>query len=197
MQCFILPKFLFICSSLAFHIPFTWPMIFCESPWITTNLAPNALAKSKLLIRVSYSALLLVVWNYRRMTYSRQSLLGNCKITLTPLAFWVDEPSTWTILCPRVFSLLTMNWSELRNEIRKYLAFYSFSWSILHIKLIKFNCPLDQSSNCFELVHGLLKWVVCQEVDDMSLEVGSEFPYYCYDRKSQLLHWCISSFSSF
>ena len=96
MQCLTLLKYLFIHSSLASHVPFTWPMISCEFPWMTTNLTPNALAKSKPLMRALYSVSLFVVWNCRWTVYSKWSPLGNCKITRTPLACWVDDP----FFCP-------------------------------------------------------------------------------------------------
>lgn len=141
MQCLTLLKYLCIRYSLASHIPFTWLMINCEFPWTTIDSASNDLDKSKPLMRASYLALLFVIWNCRRTTYSKLSPSGDCKITPTPLACWVDDP----FFCPLVFILLVMNWSKLCNEIRKCLGFYCFSWSIPYIKLTEFNCPLDQS----------------------------------------------------
>ena len=69
---------------------------------------------------------------------------------------------------------------SLCNDVCKFLGFYCFSWSIPHIKLTEFNYPLHQSSSCFKLVLVLLKWVICQDVNDMSLEVRSELPCCCY-----------------
>ena len=54
-------RYFFIRSSLASHVPFTWPMTNWESPKTRTDPASTDLASSNPLIRASYSASLLVV----------------------------------------------------------------------------------------------------------------------------------------
>ena len=44
-------------------------------------------------------------------------------------------------------------------------------WLVSDVKLTQFNCPLDQSSYGFQLVHGFLKRVVCHNIDYMCLEI--------------------------
>ena len=99
MHCLTLFKYFFIHSSLVSHVPFTWPITNCESPWTRTESAPSDFANSKPWGRASCSASLLVVWNCRQNTYSRWSPSSECKTIPIPLAYCVDEPSTWTTYC--------------------------------------------------------------------------------------------------
>ena len=121
----------FIHSSLASHMPFTWTMISYESPWMTSDSTPNALARSKPLIRASYSVLLLVVKNYRRMAYSRRSPSSDCNTTPIPLACWVDEPSTQTTHSFAPKSLFCWWWAGVNSEMKSIRA-WAFIASLGH-----------------------------------------------------------------
>ena len=104
IHCLTLFKYFFICSSLASHGSFIWPITNCESYWTRTEFAPSDLAYSKPWSRASYSSSLLVAWNCRRTTYSRWSASSNCKTIIIPHACCVDEPSTWMTYCFALWS---------------------------------------------------------------------------------------------
>ena len=93
MHWLTLLKYFFIHSSLASHVPFTWPITNCESPWTRTKSASSDLANSKPWSKASYLASLLVVWNYRRTAYSWWSPSSDCNIIPIPPACCVDKPS--------------------------------------------------------------------------------------------------------
>ena len=65
------------------------------------------------------------------------------------------------------------SWCELRNKVCYGLNLYNMSWLVSNVKLAKFDRPLDQTSYGFELVHGILKRVICHNIDYMGLEVVS------------------------
>ena len=49
-------------------------------------------------------------------------------------------------------------------------------WLVSDVKLTEFDCPLDQLSCGYQLVHGFLEWVVCHNIDYMGLEVVPQLP---------------------
>ena len=73
------------------------PITTYKSQCMTTDMAPAALAKSRPERTTSYSALLLVVENWRWTAHSTVSLSSDCSRTLTSLAHWLDEPSIYII----------------------------------------------------------------------------------------------------
>ena len=64
---------------------------------MTIDKAPATLAKLRLVRSASYSALLLVVGNWRQTVHSIKSLSSYYRRTLTPSVRWLDEPSVCII----------------------------------------------------------------------------------------------------
>ena len=96
------------------------------------------------------SALLLVVWNCRQMTYSRRSPSSDCSTIPTPPACCVDEPFTWTTHC-------FIPWSPLCcSQVGVNLVMKS-------AKAWAFIASLGQchTSSGFQLIHNLFEWVIC------------------------------------
>ena len=91
------------------------------------------------------------------------------------LKAYMDNP----LFCPFSSILLVMGWSEFYDKVCKCLGFYCLSRVVSYIKRTEFYCPLDQSSSCFQLIRSLLKWMIYQDVDDMSLEIRPELSC-CY-----------------
>ena len=79
-------------------------------------------------------------------------------------------------------------WCEFRNKVYQGLSLYSMPWLVLDVKLTEFDCPLDQSSCGFQLVHGFLERVVCHNIDYMGLEVVSQLPR-SHDKGESLLFY--------
>ena len=129
MHCLTFPKYFFICSSLASHVPFTWPITNWESPWTRTESAPSDFTSYKPWSRTLYSASLLVVWNYRQTAYSKWSPSGECRTRPIPPACCMDEPSTWKTHCFTPCTSLCCSLEGV-NSAMKYARTWAFIVSL-------------------------------------------------------------------
>ena len=88
-------------AAFAFLLPRSlhWlaPTISWESLWTSSSVAPSLLANLSSVSMASYSVSLLVVAYCRRMACLMTSPSGDFKITPTPPAFFVDNPSVWIV----------------------------------------------------------------------------------------------------
>ena len=137
------------------------------------GITPSDLANSKPWRKASNSTSLLVIWNYRRIAYSRRSPSSDCKITSNPPTYWVDEPSIWTIHCFAPFPPFCWSWVGVNTVIKSTSAWAfitSLGWYLMLNSLSSsaywIRCPA--TSNLFIaflrewFVRMLIIWAWCE-----------------------------------
>ena len=89
---------------------------------MTIDSTPKDLANSSLLRWASYSTSLLVVWYYRRVVYFNLSPSEDFNTTPVPLAYSVDDPSTWMIHALVLFSSSKSTWLGVNSAMKSTRA---------------------------------------------------------------------------
>ena len=163
MHCLTLPKYFFIHSSLASHVPFTWPITNYESPWTRTEFTPSDLANSKPWIRFHIRLHYWLSGTIDEWRTSDDPLLVIVKLSQFLIhAVWTNHLyGQSTALPPDLYSVDCWQRSKFSNEVCEDLSFNFFCWSIFHIKFTKFHCPLDQSFGGLQFIHSFFQQVIC------------------------------------
>ena len=127
-------RYFFIISPLHSESPFTWFVTTWESQWITTLMAPTAIARSSPLTSASYSASLLVIGKLRRTVHLISSLSREWSTIPAPLAYLLDDPFMWILQWGCSFAPLALHVSEFRNEVSDHLPLNGSKWAVLYVE---------------------------------------------------------------
>ena len=138
----------------------------CELQCMTVDLAPVALAKSRLERTALYLALLLAIKNQRRTTHSIVSPSGDRSRTLAPLARWLDKPSIHIVHAigfPTSFSIV-VNLAMKLAKACALIAVLGMYWTSNSPSLIAYRTSRLAASRLFIIFcSGLFVWttMVC------------------------------------
>ena len=138
----------------------------CESQCITVDLAPDALAKSRLERTASYSTSLLVVKNWRWTAHSIVSPSSDYIKTPAPLAHWLDELSVHIVHAISFSSLSSpvMNSTMKSTKACALIMVLGRYWTSNSLSLIAHKTSRRATSELFIVFHnGLSIWttMVC------------------------------------
>ena len=112
--------------------------------------------------------------------------------TPTLPTFFMADPSVWTVH-------VSIGSSFSLQGLVNYAIKYASTWALIATRgrysmsnWPNSNCPLDESSHYFYLVHCLSYWLVCHDDDGVCLEVVTKFPRSDQQCESYLFHpWVI------